>query len=214
MDNKKIIIGGRCYEVLSMKEYMDNKNIFNSNYTAIEMNNYVLPVVSKSMINESIGVVIPNEMSPVVQCNYPNDAELEEYSKEKIIDYSKAKNVKELMKMQDTVRSIENEILVSKDNILSLAISEKDTPEMKAFKEAINSKQIDFKKYEPRLGKNFPNDKRALNDYKITLPKIKRIGKALDMKCTITITDASTDVPNPIGKIITVDLTDTDFDEE
>ena len=113
----------------------------------------------------------------------------------------------------------ERTILTTIDNVFAPEIYNNDTPEMKAMKQAILDKHIDLDKYEPRFGPNYNNDKRLLKKSSITFGKLRSICDALDMKVTMTIEDSSPDVPNPIGRSITVDLTDkssltTEGDEE
>ena len=85
---------------------------------------------------------------------------------------------------------------------------------MKGMKEAVIAKNIDLDKYEHRFGSNYNNDKRLFNKNNISLPMIKRLSKALDMKATLILEDASPDVPNPIGKKIVIDVIGNDEDGE
>jgi hypothetical protein len=93
-----------------------------------------------------------------------------------------------------------------KDNILTLTITPQDTPEMKALKTAINSKQIDKKAYESRFDQ-FQNNMRLLKGPTITLAKMKEICEGFDIACELTLTDKEGAV-NPIGTEIVVDLTE------
>ena len=103
--------------------------------------------------------------------------------------------------------SAERSILTTIDNVFAPDITENDTPEMKAIKQAILDKHIDLDKYEPRFGPNYNNDKRLLKKNSITFGKLRSICNALDIKASITIEDAGPDVPNPIGRVITAELT-------
>ena len=87
---------------------------------------------------------------------------------------------------------------------------------MKALKQAINLKNIDIDIYADRFLENFNNDKRLLKGPAITSSKMKSICPKLDMKVTLTISDAHPNVPNPIGQDITVVICGdgNDADEE
>ena len=91
---------------------------------------------------------------------------------------------------------------------------DEDSNEMKGMKEAVIAKHIDLDKYEHRFGSNYNNDKRLFNKHTISLPMIKRLCNALDMKATLVIEDANSDVPNPIGKKITIDVISNDEEGE
>ena len=97
-------------------------------------------------------------------------------------------------------------MLSNSDNLFKPIPKENDSPEMKAMKKAICLKNIDIDAYADRFGDNFNNDKRLMKGSNITLSKAKSIGNNLDMKITLTISDARPDVPNPIGESITVDI--------
>ena len=105
--------------------------------------------------------------------------------------------------MKDTMKKVSG--LIYKDE---------DSNEMKGMKEAVIAKHIDLDKYEHRFGSNYNNDKRLFNKHTISLPMIKRLCNALDMKATLVIEDANSDVPNPIGKKITIDVISNDEEGE
>lgn len=211
MKNKKIIIDDKIYDVLDYDNYIKNSNIYDSQYTAIEVGDYVLPVIAPTLIQSNIGVVCNENNNTMIPVHYPSEEEADKYKKENIIDYSNAKNISELISMQESIRNIENEILVTPENIYVARIDEeKDSSEMKALKEAINAKGIDLKKYKQRFGVNYPNDIRGLNDSTISFKKLKRYAEKFDMKVEITISDANPDVPNPIGKVISKIITEGD----
>ena len=108
---------------------------------------------------------------------------------------------------------MESTILTSADNITTPIDHPDDSPEMMALKEAIRSKHIDINKYEQRFGPNFNNDRRLLDKNTITLAKLKTMANALDMDISLTIKDKPGNIPNPIGKVITVSVTDEFSDE-
>ena len=78
---------------------------------------------------------------------------------------------------------------------------------MIAFKQAIIDKHIDLDKYEQRFGVNYNNDKRLLKKDSITFGKLRDMCNALDIKATIEFRDANPNVPNPIGRVITAEIT-------
>ena len=210
MYQKKIIINNKIYEVVGYDDYIENQNIFDPQFTAIETEDYVLPIVPPTLIDNNIGIVCQSNNTAMYQVHLPPQEEMVNYSKENIIDYSKAKNIKELMEMQESIRNLENEILVSPENIYVPRIDVNDTPEMKALKEAITAKGIDLKKYKQRFGINFPNDVRGLNEDSVSFKKLKRYAEKFDMKVELTISDTSPDVPNPMKKVITKVITEGD----
>ena len=93
-------------------------------------------------------------------------------------------------------------------------IGSDDTPEMIALKQAIMDKHIDIDKYEQRFGPNYNNDKRLLKKGNITFGKLRSICDALDIKVTLTIEDSAPDVPNPIGRATTAEITGSSASEE
>ena len=93
------------------------------------------------------------------------------------------------------------------DNVTTPSISPNDAPAMSGLKEAITLKHCDIDKYSDRFGSNFANEKRLLKDSEISLKKLIIYGNAMDIKMTLTMEDASSDVPNPMGEKVTVVLT-------
>lgn len=114
--------------------------------------------------------------------------------------------MKDLINKQEEVKRMESEVLSNSDNLFKPIPKENDSPEMKALKQAICLKNIDIDAYADRFADNFNNDKRLLKGPSITMSKMKSIGNKLDMKITLTISDANPNVPNPIGESITVDV--------
>jgi hypothetical protein len=170
----------------------------------------VLPVIGK--LDDRIGIVIGDAVSFY---NEPKtEEEKNEYSSSNIIDFNKANTMKDIIEKKEHVKSLENEIIVNSDNIFIPRIDDNDSNEMRALKEAVIAKQIDINAYAPRFGKNFANTKRLFNYNTISLGKLKSITDALDMKCTLTIEDKNQEVPNPINKVITADITGGDYDDE
>lgn len=206
--NKKMRIGDKIYEVTSLEDYVQNKEAYIPQYTAImdQNTNLVLPV--KNRYEDGPGIVVGTGISYVEE---PENKE--EYDMSKLIDFDNSKSIHDMMQKQEAVRSLERDILTSPDNIFSPKIFDDDSPEMKALKTAVIDKHIDLDKYEPRFGANYNNDKRLFNKNTISLAMLKRLSDALDIKVTLTLTDKSPDVPNPMNNTIQVELTGGASDE-
>lgn len=209
MEMRKAKIDNKMCDVTTLENYVNNKEVFDSQYTAIEVDDMLLPIIGR--LDSRVGICVESFVSFY---NPPPEEVKDEYSVENVIDFNKAKTMNDLIKKQNYVKSLENEIIVNSENIFEPRIDDNDVPEMKALKEAVIAKQVDINAYAPRFKGNFANDKRLFNDSKITLIKLKKITEALDMKCTLTIEDRDPDVPNPIGRVITVDITGGEDDEE
>lgn len=212
---RRIKLPGKVCDVVTNEKYTSNPELYDPSYTAIETEidgeKYALPIINRFELGTKVGVV-PG--SCVSFYNPPQTAiDKESYSMDKVIDYSDAKGIKDLIERSMMVRNLENEVLVNPDNVTVLRIDDNDSPEMKALKEAINYKCCDINLYANRFGGNFANDRRILNDNTITLQKLKKYANALDMNITMTISDKNSNVPNPIGKKIQIDLTGGDSDE-
>ena len=214
MNFKKQTINGKLYNVIEAENFMKNKELYDNSQTAIEVkiNNidYVLPI-RNSKVDDRPGVYSDG---CVHFFNVPDveDEELfKEYSSDNMIDFSNCSSIAEIMEKQEILRDEEKEILANPDNIFIPNISDKDSPAMRGLKQAIIAKHIDIDKYQDRFGKeNFPNDKRKLKDTDITMFMMNRMNKALDIKATLILEDKHPDVPNPIGKKISIDLTGYD----
>lgn len=200
---KKVEIDGKLYSVCDMNQYTENPELYTPKFTAIETNGVVLPIRNKST-EEGAGIYYqPGAMCAIVQ-KPENKAG---YSSGNIIDFNDSKSISEIFEKQQIIRDIQDEIMTTSDNILSLKIGDMDTPEMKALKTAINAKHIDPKQYEDRFDQ-YQNDMRLLKGDSITLGKLISISKALDISADLTLRDRDGDAPNPMNQNITIDLTD------
>lgn len=200
---EKAAIGGAIYSVITPEEYYKNPEAYRQ-FTAVRSDDgYLYPVRNTKDMSKpgfySDGYI--HYFVPPV-----GEEQQKMYSEDGIINFSNAENLRELLKEQQRLRSEERVILTTIDNVFTPEISENDTPEMKALKEAIQSKGIDLDKYEQRFGPNYNNDKRLLRKGSITFGKMRTICDALDIKVTLTIEDMNPDVPNPIGKVITTEV--------
>lgn len=207
---KKMKIGDRVYDVTTVEEYAKNEVLYDPAYTAIEHEGLALPILNKSEYGTSKPGSIPGRFVSFFQMPAQNQ---EEYSLQDAIDFTDTKNMRELIEKQNMVRDLEREILVNSDCVTVPRFDDNDSVEMIALKEAIIAKHCDLNNYASRFDGNFANDKRILNDNTITLPKLKKYAQALDLKISMTIEDKNPDVPNPMNKSITVELTGGGDDE-
>ena len=213
MDFRKQNINGKLYNVVDYNDFGDNKELYDNYQTAIDIDidgeNYILPLRSKN--DDRPGIYRDGCMFKFV---LPNDINKTEYSPEKTINFSNCKDIAQIMEKQELLRDEEKEILANPDNIFIPPISGKESPAMLGLKQAVIEKHIDIDKYQDRFGEdNFPNVKRKFKDDDITMFMMNRINNALDIKATLILEDKNADVPNPIGKKITIDLISSDDDE-
>ena len=199
---KKAQLGNRLYSVISMEEYTNNPEIYNPRYTAIEKPYAVLPLASRS-IDSGPGIYY-QQGAMVAMVQKPTNPD--EYSTSQIINYNDAKSIGDIIKNNQLIRDIQNDIITTSDNIFFLKIGDDDTPEMRALKQAINSKQVDKKQYED-LFEQYQNDMRLLKGSSITLGKLVSICTAFDIGVDLTLRDKE-DCPNPMNTEIVVDLTE------
>lgn len=200
---KKAKINGRVTTVVTPEEALNN-TLYQDKFSSVEINDMILPV-KKSYDPTTPGFYIGSS-GKIGKIIYPSDEDAEEYSSKNAIDFSNIQNMRELISKQEEVKRMESEVLSNSDNLFKPIPKENDAPEMKALKEAICLKNIDIDAYADRFLDNFNNDKRLLKGSSITISKMKSICDKLDMKITLSISDASPNVPNPIGKSISVDI--------
>lgn len=212
-DMIKMQIGEKMYDVVpDLESYQDNEEAYLRNFTAIESmdGRYALPVIRvyDGHPGIKVGGLMSREYLP------ETDEDKEKYSMDNAINLSDSKNITELLEKQTAIREIEQEILTNPDgNIFTPKITNEDTAAIAALKEAVIAKHINLDNYEMRFGSNYNNDKRLLTKKKISLSMLERICNALDIKATLTLEDKEPDVPNPIGRVISVELTDGDDEE-
>lgn len=199
--NKKGKVNGKMYEIIPMEEYQKHPSIYNGTLTAIENDNTLYPIRHNDL---GPGYYVKNEVMGMYI--NPREEDRNNYSSDNVIDFSSASDMKDIIERKAQYTNLEREILCDADNIFRPVIRENDAPMMKALKEAVIAKNMDINKYESRFGSTFNNDKRIFNNSSITLNKLISTADALDMKVTVNIEDKSGDVPNPIGRVITVDL--------
>lgn len=202
--NKKAKIDGKIINIVDWDTYNKFGNELDNNYNGIQVNNCILPLRGKNDLRPGIY----NDGNNVFyRLKFPDKTDMEDYSPKNIIDFDNASNIKEIIEKQNKLKSMENSILTTADNIFIPQVDPNDSSEMIALKKAVIAKHIDLDKYEQRFGSNYNNDRRLFNKNSITLVKLKSIADALDMKVSLSIEDKDEDVPNPIGSKITVDIT-------
>ena len=217
MNLKKQTINGKMYNVVSHEDFMKNREFHDTSQTAVEINInnevFILPLRNKLSDNRP-GIYNEGNLDFFILPNKNNKSESREYSSENTIDFGNCNSIAEIMEKQEILRDEEKEILANPDNIFIPNITEEDSPAMRGLKQAVIEKHIDIDKYQDRFGKeNFPNDKRKFKDKDITMFMMNRINKALDIKATLILEDKEPNVPNPIGRKITIDLTEYDREE-
>lgn len=207
MSLRKMAINGVMYDVVTEEEYYKNPQMY-TQFTAVTVGNgNVYPI--RKIENRSVSRQLPGFYPTTGMSFYihPDAMSASEYNESRIIDFRAAEDMREYIQTKQRLASAERSILTSIDNVFTPEICENDTPEMVALKQAIIDKNIDLDKYEPRFGPNYNNDKRLLKKPNITFGKLRAMCEALDIKATITFEDANPDVPNPIGRVITAELT-------
>lgn len=210
MMNKKGKINGSMFDIVEFDQYQSNKVLYNNKFTAIEADGLLYPITK----NKNVPGYYHKEGDLFGQFIEPDQTEIYEYSNENIIDFNSASSMKEIVEKSIALRDMEKEILCTSDNKFKPVIVEEDELEMRALKEAVIAKDIDLDKYESRFGTNYNNDKRLFKKTSMSLKKMRTFGNALDMKITLTIQDKNSNVANPIGRVITVDITGGEDDDE
>lgn len=200
---KKALIGNRLYDVVDKEEYSVNRDIYNPRFTAIQTHGQVYPIKNKT--ESGVGIYYSQGNNAICKVIKPDKNDMS-YDESIIIDYSNCKTVNDIIKNENLVRNIENEILTNKDNIFSLNIGPDDTPEMKAVKEAINLKQVDIKQYENRFDQ-FQNDIRLLKGKSITLAKLISTCNNFDISAELTLRDRE-GCANPMNTELKINLTE------
>lgn len=208
---KKAIVNGRVTTVVTPAEALNN-TLYQDKFSSVEIEGFTLPV-KKSYDPSAPGFYI-SQSGKIAKIIYPNEEDKEEYSLKNAVDFSNIQNMRDLISKQEEVKRMESEVLSNSDNLFKPIPKENDSPEMKALKEAICLKNIDIDAYADRFLDNFNNDKRLLKGSNITISKMKSICDKLDMKVSLTISDASSNVPNPIGRSISVDICGYNYNDE
>lgn len=207
--HKKINLNNKIYDVIDREEFVEKQDIyFGDPSIAIQCNGYVYPVYYDPNKNKGVGLyqqeaneVFVKYIQPISECDQNM------YSEENIIDFGNAETIKQMLESNQALMDIRNELMTGSNDICKPPILNDDEPEMRCLKEAIICKNIDLDAYQHRIGPTYGNDRRLLKKPSITLKKLRSLCDSLDMKLELTISDASPDIPNPIGKVLKMDLT-------
>lgn len=205
VNRREIFINERLYEVEDIDRYVKNPDAYLTGYIAVDVGqDYILPIVPQ---NSTMPGLPLRRNSPFSYARLPEGDMAAQYHRSQLIDYSNASSFQEFVERRDMVRSLEKGILSSPDKIFTPPLDEEDTPAMRALKDAVVAKEIDFGNYETRMGGNFHNNRRLLLKSNISLPKLVELCRALDIEATLTLEDKDPDVANPMNKTITTSLT-------
>ena len=209
----KASINGKVYDVLSYDEYVKNLDAYRDRTDiAVKQNVYgeevILPYNGPMKIDPITPGIYDGGIVDFIK--KPEKEDIEKYIPEKIVTFSNKSDIANIIANGNMVKYLDEPFITSPDNITITSITEKDQPEMRCLKAAINEKHIDLDKYAGRFSDNYPNDKRQLKGSSVTLNIIKRFCENCDMEAVLTIRDKSPDVPNPIGKDISISLTNFD----
>lgn len=203
MGIRKGRVDGRIYDVVTEEEYMSNSGLYQDGFTAIEKDGLLYPIRKNNLVpgfyskSEVLGYYVE-----------PLEDEKGKYVSEgNLIDFNDTSNIKDMIEKSNSLRDMERKILCTPNNIFNPKISEDESPEMRGFKEAMIAKNIDIDNYADRWDSNFNNDKRLFNKKTMTLSKLVDISNKTDVSVFMVFKDRSPDVPNPIGKVIEVELT-------
>ena len=200
----------KLYNLVTMEEYDSNPELYNPHNTAILINDMVYPIKGQS--ESGVGIYYqPGCMcSKLVKSQDP-----EEYSinnpNNRVMDFDNIDSIEEFMKEDKILKDIEEDVLVTNDNVFYLKINQTDQPQMQALKNAINLKHVDKKSYE-RSFPQFNNDIRLLKGGKITLNKLISTCNAFDINVQLILSDKP-GAPNPMRTTVTANLTGDDLNE-
>ena len=216
MDYKRADIGGVLTDIIPMEQYLDNQDVYATSNVAMvserDGNKYVLPARKATDLRPGYYTQGSNCVAfarlPSSDCdtNYNYD--------DVVIDFSKEKTIQGIMEKQNQCRNIEYANLCNPDSIFIPAIDQDDSPLMKGFKEATIAKHFDISKYKDRFGANYLNDIRQYQKNDITIKMIERICDNIDQDVYVTFKDKPGDIPNPMGREITVKITGNGNNEE
>ena len=213
---KYAIIGNKQMNVYSANTVIQNRDILvGDNQTAVEIEHNGSPVILPVREKKDDDISKPGfyvDEGPLVFISYPETEDEERIympSSDKVFDMRDIKTMQELVTRKEeydqTITSLLETDLMD-DSIFKPPLLKTDTPEMRALKEVIIAKQIDLDKYSSRFGDNYPNDKRKLKDDNITSHMLKRICDNLDIQVDLVFRDAKSNVPNPMGKVVKVNM--------
>lgn len=212
----KAAINGQVVDVVDYEEYIKNKEVYlGNNDTAVITNHN-----GKELLLPVRGQYAGNHITPGVYNSgsvdffvFPEEGFEDRYISKNSVTMSNKSDIKDLIIAGDMAKKLDEPFITTPDSITNIPIRENDQPEMKCLKLALNAKHMDIDKYASRFGDNYPNDKRQLKSSSATLNIIKRFCTNCDMEAILILKDARNDVPNPIGREISISLTNTNDDD-
>jgi hypothetical protein len=216
MDYKRATINGTLTDIVDGDYYMNNQSVYaNANVAMVSEHDgkkYVLPVRKSTDLRPGYFTYGSN---CTAFAKYPKPNEEEQYLYEDtVIDFGESKTIQDIIEKQNQCRDIEYINLCNAEDIFIPTIGPDNTPLMKGFKEATISKHFDITKYKDRFGPNYLNDIRQYNKNDITIKMVERIADNVDMDVYVTFKDKPGDIPNPMGREITVKITGNSNAEE
>lgn len=214
--DKFAILGDKQVNVYSLEKFVQNQNILiKDDQSAIEVDHdgtpTILPVREKVSDDMSKPGIYMDD-GPLAFISYPVTPEEEKIycpSEDKIFDMRNIITMQEFITKKEEYDQTVTSLLETDpmdDSIFKPPFLKTDTPEMRALKEAIVLKAVDIDKYASRFGDNFPNDKRKFKDDNITSFMMKRICDNMDIQVDMVFRDANPNVPNPMGKVVKVNM--------
>lgn len=217
---KRTVSNGKVYEMVEREEYLQNPDIYldrNDVGVVIRPKEYdgqelVVPLRRMKGTDNPISPGVYH-MGPIDYTVVPDKTVYKNYIPDQVVEIRTGMDAREILESGEAISRLDEPFITTPDSITRINISPDDDPEMRILKEALNEKNIDLDKYAGRFGKNFPNDKRQLKGGSITLNIIKRFCNNMDMEAILTLKDRNEDVPNPIGKELSISLTDSFIDD-
>lgn len=216
MSKRFALIGGRNMSVFDIDQITEDKSSFieDDQQSAVIINrdgsDVILPVRTGTSFEKPGYYISPN--NPFGFIRYPETQEEKQMyipDEDCIVDFTKQKTIQSQLEKLDKMNNIMNQYLETPtdgSNTFRPPLSDLDSAEMRGLKQSIIAKNIDMDKYAERFGPNYPNDKRKMKDSSITSFLLKRACKNLDISVDLVFRDASSNVPNPMGKTITINM--------
>ena len=195
----------KLYNLVSMEDYNNNPELYNPHNTAILINDMVYPIKGQSESGVGIYYQPGNMCSYFVKPENPDDYSINNPNN-RVMDFNSIDSIEQFMEQDRILKDIEEDVLLTNENIFHLKVNPNDQPQMKALKDAINLKNVDKKNYERRFPQ-FNNDFRLLKGNKITLNKLISTCNAFDINVELILSDKP-GAPNPMGTTIVATLTD------
>lgn len=214
MDVRIATVDGKLVDVITTEEYsskwrtfQDNPSMYQSSALDIQTggNRYILPFRGKT--DDRPGIYNEGAMYRIKLPKTKEEENEYSYGSREVVDIGNSGDVKTFLNRNKQVRDMEAVILTDIDDVYTPPMLPNDSPEMRAFKEAVASKHCDINKYAPRFGDNFLNDKRILKTPSITMNKLVSMSEKMDIEVELILRNAGDDVPNPMDRSISVILT-------